>query len=119
MLRGRGAASTFWRRGAPKRIMARLLSLGARIRRQARRAATRRSPCGRCGLTAQRGEAKEAIMPSMRRCASASQPQAALRLSGDAIPIRGSSDAAGSNELSQEFGDEAGAHAHGVAQLPL
>ena len=37
----------------------------------------------------------------------------------DAIPIRGSSDAAGSNELSQEFSDVAGADARGVAQLAL
>jgi hypothetical protein len=37
----------------------------------------------------------------------------------DAIPIRGSSDAAGSNELSQDFSDVAGADARGVAQLAL
>jgi hypothetical protein len=36
-----------------------------------------------------------------------------------AIPIRGSSDAAGSNELSQDFSDVAGADARRVAQLPL
>ena len=37
----------------------------------------------------------------------------------EAIPIRGSSDAAGSNELSQDFSDVAGADARGVAQLAL
>ena len=37
----------------------------------------------------------------------------------DAIPIRGPSDAAGSNELSQDFSDVAGADARGVAQLAL
>ena len=58
---------------------------------------------------AKKAETRDALRPPRLRSGSAV----------DAIPIRGSSDAAGSNELSQEFSDVAGADARGVAQLAL
>jgi hypothetical protein len=56
-----------------------------------------------------KAETRDALRPPRLRPASAV----------DAIPIKGSSDAAGSNELSQDFSDVTGADARGVAQLAL
>jgi len=82
-------------RGARPHRAARRLSLGARTRRQARRAAKRRSPCGRWGLTAQRGPSKgghHAINTEMRLAPKRSSGGSLRAEHGNSVPRRGSSD---------------------------
>jgi hypothetical protein len=111
--------------GAEAPLMARRLSLGARIRRQARRAAKGGAPPGgRWGFD--RSARPPSAGLSCHQCGEApSAPRLEPRrgtLKGstvDAITVRRSSDAAGCDELCQDLGDVAGAHVRGVAQLAL
>jgi hypothetical protein len=75
------------------RIVARRLSLGARIRRQARRAASGAPPAGRWGLTARRGPSKGGHHAINAERGLASLTQLGRKFAGRATAIRVSAEA--------------------------